>query len=124
MHMIRSTDPHFKKFGEIYFSKTLPGVIKGWKLHKEIFQHMVVPEGKIQIVLYDARKDSGTFGKTQSIQFGEDNYSMVIVPPNVWYSFKAISNTPAFIANCTTAPHDPKESTTLPLDSNEIPFRW
>ena len=36
MHMLRVTDPHFDKFGEIYFSCTYPGVVKGWQKHNEI----------------------------------------------------------------------------------------
>ena len=31
-HMLKSTDPHFTKFGEIYFSSIYPGVVKGWPL--------------------------------------------------------------------------------------------
>ena len=34
MHMIKSSDPEFKKFGEIYFSCINPGVIKAWHIHK------------------------------------------------------------------------------------------
>ena len=36
MHMLRSDDKNFSKFGEIYFSCTHPGVIKAWHLHKEM----------------------------------------------------------------------------------------
>lgn len=124
MHMIRSSDPYFKKFGEIYFSVINSGIIKGWKKHKEIYQHMVVPEGMVQIVFYDDRAESKTMGNIKCIEFGVDNYQLVVVPPNVWYSFKAISQTHAMIANCTTAPHDPLESETLALETNRIPFNW
>jgi dTDP-4-dehydrorhamnose 3,5-epimerase len=123
-HMIRSTDPYFKQFGEIYFSVTNPGVVKGWKLHKEVFQHMVCPEGQIQMVFYDSRENSKTFKKIQSITFGEENYSLIIVPPNIWYSFKAVSKTHAMIANCITLPHNPTESITCDLNSDSIPFKW
>ena len=33
MHMLKSTDPHFEKFGEIYFSCSWPGTIKAWHKH-------------------------------------------------------------------------------------------
>ena len=32
MHMLKSTDSHFKNFGEIYFSCGYPGVVKAWHL--------------------------------------------------------------------------------------------
>ena len=35
MHMLRSDDDLFKKFGEVYFSIVNPSVIKGWKKHSE-----------------------------------------------------------------------------------------
>lgn len=124
MHMIRSSDPYFKKFGELYFSLINPGQVKGWKKHKEIYQYMVVPEGMVQIVFYDDRENSKTRGFFKCVEFGVDNYLLLKVPPNVWYSFKAVSNTHALIANCTTAPHDPTESETLPLDAPSIPFTW
>jgi dTDP-4-dehydrorhamnose 3,5-epimerase len=124
MHMLRSDQPHFQKFGEIYFSVVKPGVVKGWKLHKEISQNMAVPEGKIRLVIYDPRENSSSFGKTQVIEFGGDNYCLVQMPPNVWYAFQAISSGHAMIANCTTAPHSPSESETLPLETEMIPYRW
>ena len=35
-HMLRSDDPEFQKFGEIYFSKIHPGVIKAWHHHSRM----------------------------------------------------------------------------------------
>ena len=124
LHMLRSNQPHFQQFGEIYFSLVNPGVVKGWKLHKEISQNMAVPEGKIRLVIYDPRGDSSTFGKVEVIDFGDDNYCLVQLPPQVWYSFQAISSGHAIIANCTTAPHQPQESETLPLETDLIPYKW
>ncbi len=124
MHMLRADLPHFQKFGEVYFSLIHPGVVKGWKLHKEIHQNLAVPEGKVRLVLFDPRKDSKTFGQVQTIDFGSNNYQLVQVPPNIWYAFKAISETHAIMCNCATAPHSPAESETLPLQTELIPYRW
>jgi dTDP-4-dehydrorhamnose 3,5-epimerase len=124
MHMLRADQEHFQGFGEIYFSLVKPGVIKGWKLHKRISQSMSVPEGKIRMVVYDSRKESTTFGQFQIINFGNDHYALVQLPPNVWYAFQATSEGHAIIANCITAPHEPGESETLDLKSAIIPFDW
>ena len=32
MHMLKRTDPHFKEFGEIYFSYSHPNTVKAWHL--------------------------------------------------------------------------------------------
>ena len=124
MHMLRADQAHFKNFGEIYFSLVKPGMVKGWKLHKKISQNMAVPEGDVQIVIYDSRIDSSTFDKFQVIEFGQNNFCLIQIPPNVWYSFRAISSNNAIIANCTTAPHDPTESEALPLNTELIPHHW
>lgn len=124
MHMLRADQAHFQKFGEIYFSFVNPGVVKGWKFHKEISQSMAVPEGKIRLVIYDPRKESKSFGKVQIIEFGENNYCLVQLPPQVWYAFQAVSSGRAMIANCTTAPHSADESQVLPLGSDLIPYQW
>jgi dTDP-4-dehydrorhamnose 3,5-epimerase len=33
-HMLRRTDPHFREFGEIYFTSIYRDVIKGWHRHR------------------------------------------------------------------------------------------
>src|SRR5215510_13008959 len=48
MHMLRCDDPHFERFGEIYFSVVYPGVIKGWHLHREMTLNYAVVAGTIK----------------------------------------------------------------------------
>lgn len=124
MHMLRSDAPHFKQFGEVYFSLVKPGVIKAWKYHERLHQNMAVPHGEIRLVIYDARQESLTHGQIQIIDFGAKNYVLVQMPPNVWYGFQAISDQAAILANCTSEVHDPKESKSLPMETNQIPFNW
>ena len=45
MHMLRSDSKVFQKFGEIYFSTIYRDKIKGWHLHKESFQIILVYRG-------------------------------------------------------------------------------
>ena len=124
LHMLRADSPHFKKFGEIYFSTINPGIIKGWKKHQKVTQLMVVPVGMVKIVLHDSRSDSSTFGQTQSIDFGLENYIMLKIPPQIWYAFKSISSGVSLIANCIDEPHDPLEGQVLPLNTPIIPYKW
>ena len=41
MHMIRSTDKHFSKFGEIYFSWINPMKIKAWAKHLKCYANTI-----------------------------------------------------------------------------------
>jgi dTDP-4-dehydrorhamnose 3,5-epimerase len=124
MHMLRSDDPHFEKFGEIYFSTGYPGVIKGWHLHKEMTLNYAVIEGMIKLVLYDGRDNSPTKGEIQEIFTGEDNYCLIQVPPGIANGYKTIGVKPAIVANCATLPHTPDEMTRIDPLGNDIPYDW
>jgi dTDP-4-dehydrorhamnose 3,5-epimerase len=122
--MLRADAPHFENFGEIYFSKIYPGVIKGWHIHTKMTLNYAVICGMIKLVLYDDRENSTTKGEIQEIFTGEDNYCLVTIPPLVWNGFKGIANSTAIVANCSTIPHDPDEIKRRdPFDST-IPYDW
>lgn len=124
MHMLRADDPHFTRFGEIYFSVVYPSVIKGWHLHAKMTLNYAVITGMIKLVLYDARNGSPTKGELQELFIGEDNYVLVQIPPGVYNGFKGIGTKPAIVANCSDFPHDPEEITRKDPFSDEIPYDW
>lgn len=124
LHMLRVDDPHFEKFGEIYFSVVYPGVIKGWHLHKEMTLNYAVISGMIKLVLFDDREESPSRGKLMELFVGDGNYVLVKIPPKIWNGFKGVGTTPAIVANCSTIPHSPDEIVRInPLD-NSIPYEW
>ncbi len=123
-HMLKATDPHFDKFGEIYFSTVYPGVIKGWHLHSRMTINYAVVTGMIKLVLFDDRPNSATRGTVQELFVGDSNYCLVKVPPGVWNGFKGMGTAPAIVANCATIPHDPTEIERLDPLSSKIPYDW
>ena len=124
LHMLRSTDPHFQQFGEIYFSTVYKGVIKGWHWHREMTLNYACIFGRVKLVMYDERPNSPTLGELMEIFLGTDNHSLVIIPPEVWNGFKGMSNPFAIIANCCTHAHDPSRSKRLDPLKNHIPYDW
>ena len=124
MHMLRCDDPHFDRFGEIYFSIVYPGIIKGWHLHTKMTLNYAVVSGMIQLALYDARKGSPTEKEIQEIFTGEDHYCLVTIPPGIWNGFKGIGLHSAIVANCATTPHDPAEIQRMDPLAKEIPYDW
>lgn len=124
-HMLKRDDPEFKEFGEIYFSLAYPGVIKGWHLHKKMTLNYAVIQGMIKLVLFDNREQSKTKGKLQEIFTGEDNYSLIIIPPGIWNGFKCIGTKTAIVANCATLPHDKNEIIYMdPIKNDLIKYDW
>jgi dTDP-4-dehydrorhamnose 3,5-epimerase len=124
MHMLRADDPHFDRFGEIYFSVVNPGVIKGWHIHRVMTLNYAVVAGTIKLALYDERAQSPTRGALMELFPGEANYVLVRIPPGVWNGFKGIGTTPAIVANCSTHVHDPQEIERLDPFSDRIPYDW
>lgn len=123
-HMLRKTDPHFKQFGEIYFSVIFPGAIKGWHVHRKMELNYATISGNIKLVLYDDRKSSPTYGELQEIFMGDENYCLVTIPPHVVNGFKAVGNEKAIVANCSTIPHDPEEIERFDPFDKRINYNW
>jgi dTDP-4-dehydrorhamnose 3,5-epimerase len=124
MHMLRVDAPFFKGFGEVYFSVVNPGAVKAWKRHLKITQHLAVPMGKIRLVVYDDQETSLSFKEVLVMEIGEGNYSLVRIPPLLWYGFQGLSDAPALVANCTDIPYDPNEVERLDPMDRSIPFIW
>jgi len=124
MHMLRCDAPHFKSFGEVYFSEINPGMIKPWRKHLKMTQLFAVPVGRIKLVIFDDREQSSTNGQIMEIETGIDDYCLVRVPPLVWYSFKGISEGTSLIANCADIPHDPNEIVRADPSGSTIPYIW
>lgn len=124
MHMLRADDPHFQKFGEIYFSVAYPGVIKGWHVHTRMTLNYAVIVGMIKLVLYDDREDSPSRGELMELFVGEDNYCLVRIPPGIVNGYKTFGMRPAIVANCATEPHDPEEMVRIDPFDPTIPYDW
>ena len=124
LHMMKNNFDVYDKFGEIYFSFINPGVVKGWKKHKEMVQNFAVPVGTVKIVMFDGREASSTFGKILEVVLSQDNYKLLTIPSEIYYSFSTISDTPGMIANCASIVHDPEESQNFPIDTKAIPYNW
>lgn len=122
-HMLKSTDPHFLGFGEIYFTTVYRDVVKGWHRHREMSLQYAVPVGRIKLVIFDDREGSSTTGTVEEHFLGPDDYSLVQIPPGVWNGFKGMTDT-ALLANCCTHPHDMSRSDRLDPFVNDIPYDW
>jgi len=125
LHMMTRDSKFLIQFGEVYFSEIHSGKIKAWKRHKKKIQNLTVPINKIRLVIYDNRSSSSTHGKIVEYELGRpDHYCLVHIPPMLWYGFQTLGDQTALIANCADQPHDPEETESLPIDSNEIPYQW
>lgn len=124
MRMLKASDPHFEKFGEIYFSTAYPGVVKGWHEHTKQTQFYAVISGMIKLVLYDGRPKSKTYKELVELFIGDDNYQLVRIPPGVINGYKNIDTKAVILANCATLPHEPGEMLRCDPHGDTVPYKW
>lgn len=83
-----------------YVSATKPGIVRGPHEHKnqtDVFAF--IGPGSVELMLWDNRKDSLTFGEKILVECGEDNPTMAIVPPGVVHAYKNVGNVDAWCIN-------------------------
>jgi len=126
MECLRSDDELFIKFGQMYVTTTLPGVVKGWHLHRGQWDNVVCVKGMIKLVLCDGRKGSPTEGQIDEFFIGEHQPMLVRIPPEVWHGWKCVSPEEAYIVNVPTEVYvyDAPDQDELPSDTPEIPYDW
>jgi dTDP-4-dehydrorhamnose 3,5-epimerase len=123
-HMLRQSDPHFRGFGEIYFSSIHPGIVKGWHRHDPAWLNYACLGGTIKLVLYDERPASPSRGELMELFLGQEQHLLVQIPPLVWNGFKAVGPSTALVANCCTHEHGTFRSERLPPQGSHIPYDW
>ncbi len=83
-----------------YVSLTKPGVVRGPHEHRAQSDCFVFTgPGSFDLYLWDRRAESKTKGEHLKIRVGEDNPTMVIVPPGVVHGYKCVSEIDAYSIN-------------------------
>ena len=124
LHMLRRDDPHFREFGEIYFTTIHDGVVKGWHEHADMTLNYACVHGRVKIVVFDPRPESPTEGSLVEILLGPDNHSLVVIPPGLRNGMKGLSSPFALIANCATHVHDANRTTRHDPFGDSVPYSW
>jgi dTDP-4-dehydrorhamnose 3,5-epimerase len=126
MEIMRSDDPFFRKFGQVYMTTAKPGVVKAWHYHKKQTDHFTCISGKMRLALYDARPDSPTHKEVNDFVISLEDPMLVVIPREVYHGFKCVSDVEAVVINTPTEIYNPKEPDEYRLDAfdNDIPYDW
>jgi len=115
MEIVRSSNPFFQNFGQLYLTTTYNNAIKAWHEHKMQTDHICCIKGMIKFVMVDTRMpDNGTpikdttHGNIIELFIGEKNPTLVIIPPGVVHGWKAYDNETAYILNIPSREYDHK----------------
>lgn len=119
--------PHIKEpFVYNYMATLRPGKIKGWALHLEHEDRYVILFGEMQVLLFDARDASPTKGLVSTVTLSHYHRAMLNIPAGIWHADWNIGTTDAVFLNFPTKPyeHDNPDKYRLPLDTDQIPFKF
>ena len=87
-----------------YLSQTEPGIARGPHEHVDQTDYFCfIGPGNFKIYLWDNREDSATYMHRHIFYAGQDNPSVVIIPPGVVHAYKNVSHTPGVVINCPNA---------------------
>lgn len=126
MEVLRDDDKLLKKFGQSNFTIAYHGMIKAFHSHRHQDDLWFIATGRAAIVLHDLRKGSNTFGKTQVIYAGENDYKLVLIPVGVAHGYKILSKEPCLLFYHVTKSYNrdnPDEIRFDPYDK-KINFDW
>ncbi len=83
-----------------YISLTHPGIARGPHEHSEQTDYFCfIGPSTFKLLLWDNRKKSETYTNKMSLNVGENNPKIVIIPPGVVHAYKNIGNKPGLVIN-------------------------
>jgi dTDP-4-dehydrorhamnose 3,5-epimerase len=110
----------------VYSFTIKPGFAKGWNLHKEHEDRYFILQGEMELVLFDPRPQSSTYGEVCRIVLSDKNRRIVNVPKNVWHADHNIGSSEVVVVNFPTVAYDHSnpDKWRLPLDTDLIPYSF
>jgi dTDP-4-dehydrorhamnose 3,5-epimerase len=109
-----------------YTATIRPGHAKGWAIHNEHEDRYFLLFGEGEVVLYDVRADSPTYGQVSRVYLSEFDRGLVTIPRHVWHASRNLGSKDLVFANFPTIPfdHSNPDKYRLPLDTPLIPFSF
>src|SRR5947207_12623937 len=84
---------------QVFQSVMNPGSISAWHVHHLTTDRLFASYGALQIVLFDGREHSPTYGRINEFRFGAMRPALLIIPPGVFHGVRNISREPALLLN-------------------------
>jgi len=124
--VLRFDDDFFKEIKQSNYTETYPGVIKAFHWHKKQWDFWFVVSGSAQVVLYDLRENSSTKGETNVFYLGDQNRSIVAIPPGVVHGYRVLGDKTLGLVYYTTEGYDPNnpDEQRIAFNDPKIGFDW
>lgn len=109
----------YNGFGELYITSIKKNNIKGWKLHKKMHSNIFLVSGKVMFVSVNILKTKYLY-KEYLLDSNKNNH--IYIPPNIYFSFKGLSNTTSILINFSSIRHNDSEVINKKL--NFFEYKW
>jgi dTDP-4-dehydrorhamnose 3,5-epimerase len=101
-----------------------PGTVKAIHYHLRQTDLWTPVLGLFQVMLYDLRMQSPTFGQTNTLYTGVLRPLQILIPPGVGHGYKVLGTESALLVYATDQFYDPSDEGRLPWDDPDIHYDW
>jgi dTDP-4-dehydrorhamnose 3,5-epimerase len=101
-----------------------PGTIKALHFHTRQTDLWAPVSGMFQVVLYDLRVDSPTFGRTNTLYAGDLRPWQIRIPPGVAHGYKILGAQPGLLVYITDRFYDPGDEGRIAYNDPDINYDW
>ena len=93
IEIIRATDDHFTKFGQVYLVGDFTrGIIRAFHKHSVLWDWFFISHGAAKFILRDDRRDSPTYEEMNTFVIGSRNPGLLVVPPGVYHGWMSLED--------------------------------
>ena len=102
MEILRATDPHFTKYGQLYIVGTRTrGTIRAFHKHEVMWDWFFISHGSAKFVLVDDREDSPTYKDMNVFVTCARNPVLIVVPPGVYHGSVSLEDNTLLISTAS-----------------------
>ena len=116
----------FASPGSLQVSAALsyPGTIKAIHYHLRQTDLWTVVMGLLQVMLYDVRTDSPSFGRLNTLYVGVLRPLQIRIPPGVGHGYKVLGTESALLVYATDRFYDPADEGRLAWNDPDVNYDW
>lgn len=121
-----ATTAHAAPLVYVYQFTIRPGKAKGWHVHYLHDDRIFLSQGTVKVVLYDDRPESPTYRMVNEIYRSDHHRNLMVIPAHVYHAHQNVGSSDALFISMPTRPynHNDPDVYRLPLDTNEIPYKF
>lgn len=101
-----------------------PGTVKAIHYHLRQTDLWTPVLGQLQVMLYDLRTDSPSFGQLNTIYSGVLRPLQILIPPGVGHGYKVLGTESALLVYATDQYYDPSDEGRIPWNDPDIHYDW